>query len=418
MSDNSRADGSQDPLETYRQALRRQQTGGTGFTEAVEQPPPPEEPPAVEDQLELDEPLAAKEPPTPVKPLPAEQPPAPDKPRSAAEWLGLDEMLAEEDPLALEATAPAAPEAAPEAALGAAEADDSLPDELQDTLARYQRAMSKLRQGRGAEAPDPLAAPPMDSGVPSASAEPEAGGGDLLNNDLQDVDRRQIAQDGAGGATARTARAATVSGETLNQFRNGPAGRSDAPAADELPTDDLAADDLPTDDLAADDLAAEVPARGIPTKVRVAPPARRRARLSPAGASGWRIRAMTFGALLLAALPVQWLVYTRLGATFALEDLGVGLSALLPAALILLLARPVSGKGRLVMVVGSAAVALLGSAGFAYGLALLQNQLPQGASLVFGLLLTLGLFTAVWGPLFLILVPILSRTSLPARSGS
>ena len=49
---------------------------------------------------------------------------------------------------------------------------------------------------------------------------------------------------------------------------------------------------------------------------------------------------------------------------------------------------------------------------------LLQTQLPPGTSLVFGLLLSLGLFTAVWGPLFLILVPVLSRMSPPVRSNS
>ena len=127
---------------------------------------------------------------------------------------------------------------------------------------------------------------------------------------------------------------------------------------------------------------------------------------------------MTFAALLIAALPVQWLVYAQLGASFAVADLGAGLSALLPAALILLLARPASGKGRVVMVLGSVVVGLIGSAGFAYGHSLLQNELPQATSVAFRLLLSLGLFTAVWGPLFLILVPILSRMSLPARGNT
>jgi hypothetical protein len=418
MAYNGRSGASQDPLEKYRQALRRQSTG-LGSRDLAEEPPAPVEPPApealdeldelldlgeplaVEEPLDLDEPLAPEEPLELGEPLAAEETPAPDKPRSAADWLGLDEMLGEEDPLGLDQMLaeedqlgledPPALDAAPQAASDLdqddAAIDEDLPDELQDTLARYHKAMSKLRTERAAAAPDPLAVPQAEPGGPPEGPGPATDDGHEILSKFQRAVSRQ--QDRGGGAS-EPERSPSVSRETLNQFRKARTARSEAPAVEE-------------------------PAPDVPTRVRAAPKVRLRARPAPRAESGWSTRAVTFAVLLFAAPPVQWLVYKHLGVAFALEDLGAGLSALLPAALILLLARPVSGKGRFVMVVGSAAVALIGSAGFAYGLSVLQNQLPQGTSLIFGLLLSLGLFTAVWGPLFLILVPVLSRMSLPAR---
>ena len=410
MAYNGRSGASQDPLEKYRQALRRQ-SPGLGSRDLAEEPPAPVEPPVPEAPEELDELLDLGEPPAveePLEldePLAAEETPASDKPRSAADWLGLDEMLEEEDPLGLDQMLaeedqlgledPPALEAAPQAALdddqGGAPVDEDLPDELQDTLARYHKAMSKLRTERTAAAADPLAVPQSGPGGPpeSPGTATDDDGHELLSRYQRAVSRQRD----RGGGASEPERSPSVSRETLNQFRKGRTARPEAPAVEE-------------------------PALDVPTKVRAAPKVRLRARPAPRAASGWSTRAVTFAVLLFAAPPVQWLVYRHLGATFALADLGAGLSALLPAALILLLARPISGKGRFVMVVGSAAVALIGSAGFAYGLSLLQNQLPQGTSLIFGLLLSLGLFTAVWGPLFLILVPVLSRTSLPARGNS
>jgi hypothetical protein len=129
----------------------------------------------------------------------------------------------------------------------------------------------------------------------------------------------------------------------------------------------------------------------------------------------WRIRAGVFTLLLFVVPLVQWQVQVRLGAPLALPDLVAGLSAVLPAALILFGARPGSFLGRAVTVIGSLVVAIIGSAGFAFGLSLLLNELPDGTSLVLGLLLSLGVFTAVWGPLFLILAPVLTRMNLSAQ---
>lgn len=411
MAANGHSDAALDPLEKYRQALRRQ-SGGLAPSEVAEEPTPPDEPPArdelleldqplaaeepleldepldVEEPLELDEPLAAEEPLNLGEPLEAEDSGGPGEPRTAADWLGLDEEFTGDDPLGLDDphALEAAPQAAADVAPSGAAADEDVPEELQDTLARYQMAMSKLRSQRAADAPDPLA----DPGGPAEDPEPERDGDSELLGKYQRAMRRQHEpEDGA----SEPAPAPDLSRQTRDRLREAPSAGSETQDAEEL-------------------------VRDFPTSARVSRRARKRVRPASGTALGWGTRAIAFAILLVAALPVQWLVYRQLGADFAIADLGAGLSALLPAALILLLARPASGKGRIVMVLGSAAVALIGSAGFAYGLSLLQSQLPQGTSLVFGLLLSLGLFTAVWGPLFLILVPILSRMSLPARSSS
>jgi hypothetical protein len=263
------------------------------------------------------------------------------------------------------------------------DADESgkdLPSELQDTLARYQKALGRLKD-REAEAVDPLAAPREAQDGPLQGPERSAGRSDnSLTRYRQAVSRQQSAARRPSVTSAKAAGDPVVPRETLDQFRKSPRKQPEAPP-----------------------------------KPHAAPRPRESSQGAPGAPLPWRARAIVFVMLLLANPPVQWLVYTHLGAAFALDDLVAGLSAILPAALILLGARPASGTGRVVTVIGSLAVALIGSAGFAFGLSLLQNELPEGTSLVLGLLLTLGLFTAVWGPLFLILAPVLARMKLSAQ---
>ena len=438
MADHGRAAASQDPLERYRQALRRQ--SGLDSQHEVAKPLPSEEPTVSDDVLELDEPLAEEAPLELDEPLAEEAPveldeplaeedpldldemldedepleldqstapedlPKDDQPRNAADWLGLDDEYTGEDPLGLDDTsaAGAAPQSAPVDPPSGTGADDDVPEELQGTLARYQMAMNKLRSQRAADAPDPLAG----SGETAADSDAGTVGDSELLSRFRQARRRQLEM---GSSESEPPPASSLShrarGRLLEDLDENLEEDLDEDLDQDLGEVPEAAD--------ADDLV-----RDFPIKAQVSRRARRRTRPDSQAALGWSTRAITFAVLLFAALPVQWLVYRQLGADFAIADLGAGLSALLPAALILLLARPASGKGRMVIVLGSGAVGLIGSAGFAYGLSLLQSQLPEGTSLVFGLLLSLGLFTAVWGPLFLILVPILSRVSVPARSKS
>ncbi|MDH3969628.1 MAG: hypothetical protein OEU56_21650 [Rhodospirillales bacterium] len=296
-----------------------------------------------------------------------------------------------EDPLASEDAQPAASSGA----LGLAEPGEDIPSEpdrvpsdqedlpsdLEDTYDRYQKALDKLKN-RQAEVVDPLAvAPEVQDGPPPGRDRTEGRSDGALARYRQAVSRQQSVGQNPGRTSAKPAADPAVPREALDQFRKARSKRPEAP----------------------------------PEPKAVARPrdSGRRVLGTPLD---WRIRAVIFGALLLASPPVQWLVHTRLGAPFAPLDLVAGLSAVLPAALILFSARPGSFRGRVVTVIGSVAVALIGSAGFAYGLSLLQNELPEGASLALGLLLSLGVFTAVWGPLFLILAPVLARMNLPAQS--
>jgi hypothetical protein len=282
-----------------------------------------------------------------------------------------------EDPLASGGAQPATSGGAQ----GVAEPGEDLPSELEDTLNRYQKALGRLKD-RQDEVVDPLAAPrEAQDEPPQARDRTEARSDDSLASYRQAVSRQQgIGQD-PGRASAKPAADPVVPRETLDQFRK---ARNKPPEA--------------------------------PPKTQAVPRPRDSGRRALGAPLDWRIRAVVFGVLLLASPPVQWLVHTRLGAHLDPLDLVAGLSAVLPAALILFSARPGSLRGRFVTVIGSVTVALIGSAGFAFGLSLLQNELPEGASLVLGLLLSLGVFTAVWGPLFLILAPVLARMSLPAQS--
>ncbi len=266
-------------------------------------------------------------------------------------------------------------------AQGVAGPGEDLPSELEDTLNRYQKALGKLKD-RQAEVADPLAAPQeAQDEPPQARDSTEGRSGDALARYRQAVSRQQSIGQEPSRASAKLAADRVVPRETLDQFRK---ARNEGPEA--------------------------------PPEAQAAPRPRGSGQRALGAPLDWRIRAVVFGVLLLASPPVQWLVHTRLGEPFAPLDLVAGLSAVLPAALILFGARPGSFRGRFVTVIGSVAVALIGSAGFAYGLSLLQNELPEGASLALGLLLSLGVFTVVWGPLFLILAPILARMNLPAQS--
>ena len=278
-----------------------------------------------------------------------------------------------EDPLASGGAQPATSGDAQ----GVAKPGEDLPSELEDTLNRYQKALGKLKD-RPDEVVDPLAAPREAQDEPPQARDRTEGRSDnLLARYRQAVSRQQDIEQGPGRASAKPAADPVVPRETLDQFRK---ARNKPPEA--------------------------------PPKAQAVPRPRDSGRRALGAPLDWRIRAVVFGVLLLASPPVQWLVHTRLGAPFAPLDLVAGLSA----ALILFGARPGSLRGRFVTVIGSVTVALIGSAGFAFGLSLLQNELPEGASLVLGLLLSLGVFTAVWGPLFLILAPVLARMNLPAQS--
>jgi hypothetical protein len=358
MTENDRLDGSDDPLEKYRQALIRGQS--------------PETAPAVEPQdlLESDQARTAIS-----DGLPNAASPGDELSNQATEHSASDDLQDFTD-LCEALPSEEAPLAASDDRPVAAIPGEDLPSGSEERLDRYQMVLDSISE-RQEEVANPLTAPPeAHDGSPPAQERAEERSDDPLAKYRQAVDRQKSAAQPSGRTPAEHVTARAEPRETSDRFRWGRNKQPEAPSRRKA-TARLRQDRRP-------DLGSPL---------------------------DWRVRAVVFTLLVLISPPTQWLVHTRLGAAVAPLDLVAGLSAVLPAALILFSARPSSFLGRLVTVVGSLTVAAIGGAGFAFGLTLLQNELPDGASPV----LSLGVFTIVWGPLFLILTPVLSRMNNPAQ---
>ena len=130
----------------------------------------------------------------------------------------------------------------------------------------------------------------------------------------------------------------------------------------------------------------------------------------------WQIKAGTGVALLLTGLLTQWQVYQHLNAAYTPGDLAIGLVALLAAGPVLIWIHPKSRAEWIAVISGAAVIAVAGCAGFAFGQWFSGTAPLRNASLVIELIVQLGLFTFLLGPLFLALVWLLDRMGLMPQS--